>query len=92
VKVRKIGVIGIDTGRCLIGDPCYIEDMPSKPRKAKSKREWRQAWPCIEVSTGWGDGIYPVYAEIDEDGSVASVTVQFLPHPYFDFDDDDQED
>ena len=31
----------------------------------------------VLVSTGWGDGCYPVYATIDEDGRVASVTVDF---------------
>jgi hypothetical protein len=32
----------------------------------------------VVVSTGWGDGVYPVYATFDDDGRVASVTVEFL--------------
>jgi hypothetical protein len=30
------------------------------------------------VETGYGDGLYPVYAEIAADGRVARVTVEFL--------------
>lgn len=32
----------------------------------------------IVTTTGYGDGEYPVFAEITEDGRVASVTVQFI--------------
>ena len=40
----------------------------------------------VLVSTGWGDGVYPVYAEIEE-GRVKSVTVDF-----FGGEDEDEED
>lgn len=32
----------------------------------------------VVVSTGDGDGCYPVYATINKDGRVASVTVEFI--------------
>jgi|TARA_R100000329_G_C7526804_1_gene185797 hypothetical protein len=31
----------------------------------------------VAVSSGWGDGSYPVYANYDEDGRVSSVTIKF---------------
>lgn len=31
----------------------------------------------VVTSTGWGDGLYPVYAEV-RDGRVASVTIEFM--------------
>jgi len=30
------------------------------------------------VSTGYGDGTYPVYAEVNEDGRIARVCVEFI--------------
>ena len=32
----------------------------------------------IVVSTGYGDGVYPVYAEFNDDGRIASVCVEFI--------------
>jgi hypothetical protein len=32
----------------------------------------------VVVSTGYGDGVYPVYAEFNEDGRVARVWVEFI--------------
>jgi hypothetical protein len=37
---------------------------------------------AVATSTGWGDGSYPVYAEI-EDGRVASVTIYFNDEPKY---------
>jgi hypothetical protein len=39
---------------------------------------------CVE--TGYGDGIYPVYAEINDEGRIAKVSVEFITD-----DDDAQE-
>jgi hypothetical protein len=38
---------------------------------------------AVAFSTGYGDGLYPVYAEINEDGRVTKVVILF---------DDDEED
>lgn len=32
----------------------------------------------VVFSTGYGDGVYPVYAEINEDGRVARIIVDFV--------------
>ncbi len=32
----------------------------------------------VVVSTGYGDGVYPVYAEFSEDGRIARVSVEFI--------------
>jgi hypothetical protein len=29
-------------------------------------------------STGWGDGMYPVYLDYNEEGRVKSVTIEFI--------------
>ena len=41
---------------------------------------------AIVFNTGYGDGYYPVYAEIDENDQVVSITVNFVS------DDEDDED
>jgi hypothetical protein len=45
MALRKIGTVGVDSGRIRIGDPCYLVENPSL---------------CIEISQG-GDGNYPVF-------------------------------
>lgn len=32
----------------------------------------------VVVSTGYGDGVYPVFAEFNREGRIASVTVEFI--------------
>jgi hypothetical protein len=32
----------------------------------------------VVVSTGYGDGVYPVYAEFNDEGRIAAVTVEFI--------------
>jgi hypothetical protein len=32
----------------------------------------------VVVSTGYGDGVYPVYAEFNDDGRIAKVWVEFI--------------
>jgi hypothetical protein len=33
---------------------------------------------AVVFSTGYGDGLYPVYAEINEDGRVAKIVIDFM--------------
>ena len=33
---------------------------------------------AVAFSTGYGDGLYPVYAEFNEDGRVAKVVIDFI--------------
>jgi hypothetical protein len=33
---------------------------------------------AVVFSTGYGDGVYPVYAEINEDGRVAKIVIDFI--------------
>jgi hypothetical protein len=39
---------------------------------------WGQGAPIAVVATsGWGDGVYPVFAELDDKGGVLSLTIDF---------------
>lgn len=33
---------------------------------------------AVAFSTGYGDGLYPVYAEINDDGRIAKIVVDFI--------------
>jgi hypothetical protein len=82
----QIGTIGVDAGLCWIGDPCYTlpDDALHNPGsdwgefcRAIEGLNYKQFWQGMVVSTGHGDGEYPVYAIIEK-GLIHSVTVQFI--------------
>lgn len=99
----QIGVIGVDAGLCFIGDPCYVLHTPPPAAIGNSWDEFcrmldssrtgqlnfdaGQAGLGVVVRTGIGDGLYPVFATLDEEGLVSSVTIKFLD----DDEDDDEE-
>jgi len=90
---KRLGTVGVDSGLCWIGDPCYVlpdgseynpgrawdkfcdalneSDKPGEP----TAHNFDSIGVC--VGTGYGDGEYPVTAEISSDGRVMSVTVDF---------------
>ena len=36
------------------------------------------AGQSVVFNTGYGDGVYPVYAELDEDGRIVKITIDFI--------------
>lgn len=80
-----VGGFGVDSGLCWIGDPCYSVTPDAKNHPAKT---WEEFCKIIKsdnthvfnqgicVSTGWGDGVYPVYAKI-VNGRVKRVIIDF---------------
>jgi len=92
---KLIGHIGVDAGLCWIGDPCYVMGDDASRRvhdwgdfcKKLHNHPSQYSAPLGEgtglaVNTGYGDGSYPVYIEIEECGNwgdrVKSITVEFL--------------
>ena len=89
----QIGFIGIDAGGCWIGDPCYLRpdsNGPDGPAEGSPAGPWvgfinwlgdadakEHPLGCV-VSTGHGDGCYPVEVRRTNDGSIAEVRVRFL--------------
>ena len=90
---KKIGEIGVDAGLCWIGDPCYILHQEKNPEAiGNSWSEFCDKMEGMHkqfnydlghkglgvcVSTGYGDGTYPIYAEF-EDGVIARVWIDFM--------------
>ncbi|ANT41069.1 hypothetical protein BI024_gp65 [Streptomyces phage Nanodon] len=89
----QIGTVDVDSGTIFIGDPCYTATNDASHR-IESWSEWCKRSPFgekqydvtepagsgagLSIPTLWGDGGYPVYAEI-ENGRIARVTVDFDP-------------
>ena len=88
-KLKLIGRMGVDAGICWIGDPCYVlpDDAWNNPGadwdgfvREMLKNSHKEFPAGVCVTTGYGDGEYPVYADIDKNGVVHSVTVEFVNH------------
>jgi hypothetical protein len=82
--------IWVDAGCIWLGDPCYVmgDDASSRVKDfgkefAKNKTDHNVNTPLgdgvgVCVSSGYGDGTYPVDIEINEEGRVSRVTVTFI--------------
>ena len=97
---KHIGDIGVDSGLCWIGDPCYVmhkKEGKGYPELGKNwqdfcellhledgKRFHHKSFGILGVATetGFGDGIYPVYAKIEKTDwgdRVTKVMIDFNP-------------
>lgn len=90
---ETVGEIGVDAGICWIGDPCYILHTKPKPKAiGKTWHEFCEkldsnhtqfnydlghAGLGVCVSTGYGDGTYPVEVRKNSEGRVMEVRVKF---------------
>jgi hypothetical protein len=76
-----VGRIGIDTAKCWIGDPTYevpyFGDEPGLVPYPGIERQ-HDIGRGVLVSTGFGDGAYPVFVRVDEDsGRTVGVLIDF---------------
>lgn len=79
--MKLVGHVGIDTAMLVLCDPINLGVMPTaiEPiRKGEADHVRIMNGNGVVVSTGQGDGVYPVYVEIADDGRIASVTVRFI--------------
>ena len=93
-KWEQVGVIGVDAGLCWIGDPSYCVTPDATEHPAKNWNEFCDiikdkdvhAFPYkkghpglgVVVSTGYGDGVYPVFVRRNAEGRIAEVRVRFV--------------
>ena len=97
---QRIGEVPVDTGRLVLVDPMNFDDASHHEDAVQSRLEDEDedsAFMTYELvtdehgiavalvlSTGLGDGSYPVEARFEEAGDavrIAEVRVRFLPHP-----------
>ena len=93
MKLVQIGTVDVDAGLVMIGDPCYtLPDHAS--RRSDVAKNWarfceatgdtRCSQPFglgagIVLRTLYGDGEYPVMAEMTKRGAIRRVIVDFDP-------------
>lgn len=61
------------------GEFCEALRRAGNPRVVQFRYDRGHKGLGVCVSTGYGDGSYPVYAEFDAEGNVAKVWVEFIP-------------
>ena len=84
-KGELIGHCGVDSGQILLIDPCYVYkdeygsggDYDECCQITLSDVCAGQTGLGVVTSSGYGDGVYPVYAEKDGNGRVKQVTIVF---------------
>ena len=86
---EHVGEIGVDAGIVMVGDPCYINDVDhpvkdwSKFCSSLDSPATQLKYPMghtglgVVVSSGYGDGVYPVYIR-RENGVVVEMKVVFV--------------
>lgn len=97
---KQVGVVGVDSGRLLITDypehPTVQWDEVTKklvaanfPHVLQLLFEHGRPGAGVSVSTGLGDGLYPVYVKVGQVGCgdeswgerVKEIKIVFIPHP-----------
>jgi len=86
---EQVGEVGVDAGAVWIGDPCYIMGDDASHRV----HNWDdfcdtlgdKGWPTTHqfdsgmyVSSGYGDGTYPVEVKRNHEGRIAEVRIVFI--------------
>ncbi len=79
---ERIGSVGVDSGMLMIADPGYIKeptDIKCEGIGAEIDNEARSAQIlngyCLAFSSGYGDGLYDVYAKRDENGRIVKIEI-----------------
>ena len=89
---KLIGHCGVDSGQIVLIDPCYVWDddydmgdtptgLPyDKACRLTLDKGYGELEGGVVTRTAWGDGKYPVYAQMDGN-TVTSVTIYFDEDP-----------
>jgi hypothetical protein len=85
---RFLGMVEVDSGTLLLGDPLYCLprakggtpgiDYASVIGAPDEAASYLGGKPVLLLGQFGGDGTFPVFADVDEDGFVVRVTVVFV--------------
>jgi hypothetical protein len=88
-KWKQIGVVGVDSGQIMIGDPCYIKPESYEENYIKQTENYDfhqghqqlkypmgHAGLAVIFNNGIGDGFYKVEAKFTN-GSISEVRIKF---------------
>ena len=97
--MQEVGSIFVDAGLCWVGDPCYVMGDDASSR-VKDWGEFCDKLPHgkemysnplgkgtgMAISTGYGDGEYPVFVETNDEGRVSAIKIVFIPKDHMEED------
>ena len=104
-RTIKVGSIGVDSGQVMIVDPCYVlkddfalggsptggmYDETCRLTVGDPKHHGETSFGAFATSTYYGDGQYPIFAEVDSDGRILRMTIEFVDSES-DYDEDEDE-
>lgn len=82
VSIERIGSVCVDSGMLMITDPCYVKEATSEKcatiYEATNNEDNSGSilnGLGLAFQTGYGDGIYDVYAKRDENGRIVKVEI-----------------
>lgn len=88
VEPRFLGTVEVDSGTLLLGDPLYCLPHADRGRPGidyasvigapDEPASYLGGQPVLLLGRFGGDGTYPVFAELGEDGSVERVVIEFV--------------
>jgi hypothetical protein len=70
-----VGVVAVDSGCIVIGDPCYVDIAQPAEQEIFSSGGGGQIGLCVAAPSFGGDGIFPVYAQRGSDGNLETLTI-----------------
>jgi Protein of unknown function (DUF4241) len=87
---QKVGHTSVDSGRLVILDPSYIVSEVMREGSGMTVDDLFRPTPCgglrnerahhdlaFVMETGYGDGVYPVYVQANDEGRIVAVKVRF---------------
>lgn len=77
---KQVGSIAVDSGQVLLVDPCYVLTGHAYEEVCGRTLDlcgFGQVAGGFATATLYGDGVYPVYAEVDSRGRIVSLTISF---------------
>lgn len=77
-EVELVGQVGIDTGTLVVMDPMYAFDSDAVFTELGNRGHAEVPGAAVAVSTGYGDGWYPVYATRNSEGRVIGLEISFV--------------
>jgi hypothetical protein len=97
----QAGTVNVDSGQIIIIDPCYLLDGDNDQQNkyenickiTLSPKGHGEILGGFVSETYYGDGSYPIYAEITPNGQILRMTIDFDPEfdEEEDYDDDDED-
>lgn len=84
IEFKFVGEITVDSGQVIVVDPCYVENgldyekvCEANERKNHEITVSGIAGTAVTIDTAYGDGIYPVFAGINEEGRTVTLVIDF---------------